>query len=340
MTAGLVSVIIPSYNGEEFLEAALKSVQWQTYQYWECILVDDGSTDDTALVFASFAKTDSRFRYHRKENAGPAAARNTGIEFAQGEFIQFLDDDDILLEERLERCLHEFRLHPEAEIVNSEYVCYSNSEGFYRSLPSRIPDGDTFIAFLCDQNRTFATPVHSFLFKKEIIESNKFDTSLGSHAEDVECWVRIAESGARFQSFDDVQVIYRFTRDSLTQDEAKLLATKVTVLNRYVNHPKVILHHDHFRDAMNYFQEHYAIGCFMKRDFRNGLKAMREQFPDSSWKGRIKMIGWFVSMIFVSRRTVEATRAWIVSHTPFKWGGWKYYRRWTPPESVRRLMLS
>lgn len=339
MNEGLVSIIIPCYNGEEFLGAGLKSLKWQTYKNWECILVDDGSTDGSATVFNSFAEADSRFRYHRKENGGLAAARNTGIMLAQGEFIQFLDDDDVLLEERLEHCVEQFRLHPEADIVYSDYVCYKEGESFYRSIPARIPEGDTFVAFLCDQNRLFAVPVHSFCFKKGIIENNLFDASLGSHAEDVECWTRIAEKGARFQYLDEVNVIYRFTRDSLTQDEAKLLQAKVNVLKRYADHPKVKQYRKRYREAMNYFQEHYVMGCFMRKDFRNGMKALRAQWSNSGWNGRIKMLGWFVLMIVFSKQNVTKARAWIIHYTPFKWGGWKHHREWVPPESVRKLIF-
>ena len=74
----LISIIIPCYNGEAFLSQALESVLWQTEENWECILVDDGSTDHSAEIFCSYQKRDKRFTYLSQENKGPAVARNAG----------------------------------------------------------------------------------------------------------------------------------------------------------------------------------------------------------------------------------------------------------------------
>lgn len=340
MSEGLVSVIVPCYNGRQFLAQALRSVLWQTYTNWECLLVDDGSTDGSAGIFRDIAGNDERFRYHRQENSGLSAARNKGLDLARGEFIQFLDDDDIILDNRLERCLEAFHLHPEAGVIYTDYVCYQRGLGFYRTLPGRIPEGDIFLTFLLEQNKSFATIVHSFLFRAEIIRSQRFDTSLRSHAEDVECWIRIAESGARFEYVDEVLAIYRYTTDSLGSDESALLQARVAVLHRYAAHPKVRAHEAWYRQAVNYFNEHHIIGYFKKKDFREGVALMRIQWRDSAGNGKIKMLGWLLLMLFFSKDSVINMRAWIVGNTPFAWGGWQKLQRWTPPESVRKHMFA
>lgn len=96
----LVSVIIPTFNCPQFLKAAVESVLAQTYVHLEVVVVDDGSTDDTAEVVRQF---ESRVRYIYQDNAGTASARNTGIHNASGEIIAFLDHDDLWLPEKLER---------------------------------------------------------------------------------------------------------------------------------------------------------------------------------------------------------------------------------------------
>lgn len=91
-----VSVIIPVYNAEQYLQETLDSVALQTYPELEVILVDDGSTDDSGEICKAQVKRDSRFHYYRTENGGPSAARNAGLSYATGYYIGFCDGDDLL----------------------------------------------------------------------------------------------------------------------------------------------------------------------------------------------------------------------------------------------------
>ena len=93
----LVSIIMPVYNADAYLAEAIDSVLAQTYQNWELIMVDDGSRDKSGEICDEYACRDVRIRVIHQENQGASAARNTGIEMARGEWIQFFDDDDILL---------------------------------------------------------------------------------------------------------------------------------------------------------------------------------------------------------------------------------------------------
>ena len=90
----LISVIVPCYNQAQYLDECLQSVLDQTYQNWECIIVNDGSPDNTEEIALQWTAKDPRFTYLKKENGGLSSARNAGIEVAQGEWIQFLDCDD------------------------------------------------------------------------------------------------------------------------------------------------------------------------------------------------------------------------------------------------------
>ena len=110
MSRALVSSIIPVYNGEAYLREAVESILAQSYRPLEIIIVDDGSTDATALVARSFGDP---VRWVHQENAGPAAARNRGIGEARGRFIAFLDADDLWLPERLVRQVAELEADPD-----------------------------------------------------------------------------------------------------------------------------------------------------------------------------------------------------------------------------------
>ena len=101
----LVSIIVPCYNQAQYLPEALQSVLDQTYSDWECIIVNDGSPDDTDIVAKEWLIKDIRFKYIYKENGGLSSARNAGIEIAIGDFIQFLDADDILDFEKFEKSM-------------------------------------------------------------------------------------------------------------------------------------------------------------------------------------------------------------------------------------------
>lgn len=92
----LVSIITPSYNSAKFIAETIQSVQNQTYSNWEMIIVDDGSSDETENVVLSIIENDNRIQFHKlSQNSGPAVARNTGIEKASGDYMTFIDADDI-----------------------------------------------------------------------------------------------------------------------------------------------------------------------------------------------------------------------------------------------------
>lgn len=107
-----VSVIMPAYNAEAYLEESVKSLRNQTFQDWELLLVDDCSKDDTAKLAKEIAKGDSRIKFIQKErNSGSADTRNKGIEMAKGEFISFLDADDLWENDFLEKMISHMEKH-------------------------------------------------------------------------------------------------------------------------------------------------------------------------------------------------------------------------------------
>jgi glycosyltransferase involved in cell wall biosynthesis len=112
-SAPLASIVIPVFNGERFLAAAIESALGQTYRPFEVIVVDDGSTDRSAAVARSFAEV----RVIEQQHAGPGAARNRGVAAARGELLAFLDADDLLPTDKLEVQISYLREHPEVGCV-------------------------------------------------------------------------------------------------------------------------------------------------------------------------------------------------------------------------------
>lgn len=110
----LVSVVVPAFNAGRYLPEAIDSVRAQTVTTWDLIVVDDGSTDDTAAVVQPYL---SEIRYQRQENAGSGAARNLGVEATDGEFLAFLDADDRFLPHKLEQQLAAFSADTDLDMV-------------------------------------------------------------------------------------------------------------------------------------------------------------------------------------------------------------------------------
>lgn len=121
----LVSVIIPVYNGDRYLAEAIKSVLAQTYQPIEIIVIDDGSTDLTAEIAQSF---NSAVRYYFQPNSGSSSARNHGIELALGQFIAFLDADDLWVEDKISLQITAFKSNPEFDIVCGQVKQFHSPE--------------------------------------------------------------------------------------------------------------------------------------------------------------------------------------------------------------------
>lgn len=113
----LVSVVIPTYNFGHLLPYALDSLLAQTYTNWECIIIDDGSKDNTEHVVAQYLQQDARFKYIKQTNSGPGQARNRGINEASGEYLQFLDADDLLGPDKLAFQVAALAQYPHTDIV-------------------------------------------------------------------------------------------------------------------------------------------------------------------------------------------------------------------------------
>jgi teichuronic acid biosynthesis glycosyltransferase TuaG len=144
-----VSVITPAYNAERFLEENLRSMQAQTFESWEQVLVDDGSSDRTVEIIEAFAASDPRFRLVRHdENRGVAAARNTGLNVARGRYVAFVDADDYLLPRKFERQIAFMREHGYA-FTYHYYCCIDESGKLLNPRPVWMPESTDYRQYLC-----------------------------------------------------------------------------------------------------------------------------------------------------------------------------------------------
>jgi len=175
----LISVIIPCYNQAQYLDECLQSVLDQTYQNWECIIVNDGSPDHTEEVAKKWLEKDPRFRYIDKENGGLSSARNAGIAIAEGEWILPLDADDRIGNLYLELASLEF---------NKDYsIIYSEAE-FFEGKKGRWNLCEFSVNEMAKQNCIFC----SAFFRKSSWEKVRgYDINLIYGLEDWEFWISI-----------------------------------------------------------------------------------------------------------------------------------------------------
>lgn len=241
MSALLVSVVVPTYNYAHFLPAALDSVLAQTYRDWECIIVDDGSTDDTPAVADAYARRDSRFRYIHQANRGLAGARNSGVRDARGEAIQFLDADDRLLPPKLKRHTAYLDSHPECDIVYGD-VWFFRSETpdvltpslhgkLTRSILRRVHGNAEAFRVLQHYN---IMPVPAAIIRRRVFERAIFDEEANA-VEDYGFWIRCAALGFSFDFCepDEPVAAVRSHGASMSRDFVRMLRGLITVAHAY-----------------------------------------------------------------------------------------------------------
>lgn len=229
MTSPLLSVIIPTYNHARFLPQAVKSVFDQTYQNFEIIVVDDGSTDNTRETAQNYSK-DCRFRYIYQENRGLAASRNTGLRTVQGEYVAFLDADDVFLPRKLEIQLDWFETHPSCGMVFSGFY-FMNDQG--ELIRAHEPWLDVPTLEVKDLLFGNPTSVHAVLVKKQWLDRvGGFDETL-RRIEDWDIWLRVVHAGCKVEWVKEIVCGYRLSPGQMTKDATAQKHVSKRVMDKF-----------------------------------------------------------------------------------------------------------
>ncbi|HEY5464299.1 MAG TPA: glycosyltransferase family A protein [Hanamia sp.] len=208
-----ISVIIPCYNQAHFLNESVGSVLAQTYTNWECIIVNDGSTDNTESVALAFTEKDSRIKYIEKENGGLSSARNKGLDEAAGDYIQFLDSDDMITSDKFETSLNNGN---DADVIISGFKMFSK-DNLDIPLPFKLSEKDfNFNSILLGWDVQFVFPPHSGIFKSYLFENLRFNETLGAR-EDWLMWLEIYRKNIKTVFIDEPLALYRSSSDSMSQ---------------------------------------------------------------------------------------------------------------------------
>lgn len=211
------SVIIPTYNRAKYLPEAIDSVLNQTCQDFEIIVVDDGSTDETAEVVKSYIKSTIEIKYIQQENQGPGAARNSGIREAKGKYIAFIDSDEVWKPEKLEKQIKFLEKNPDYEMVYTDVYEFNNGAITKKSVLVTNDRGKMSGMIIGRLIIGCFISLSTVTLRREVIDAvGVFNTDL-MIAEDWDLWLRVA-SKYKIWFIDEVLVGHRIHPHNLTSN--------------------------------------------------------------------------------------------------------------------------
>jgi len=214
-----IAVIVPCYNQGCFLDECINSLLKQDYTNWECILVNDGSTDNTEDKALEWQKKDSRIKYIKKANGGLSSARNFGLKNITGDYIQFLDCDDFLSPEKFSKSVKAIE-NNNTPIVISNFVHYDNrSKKIVPAYCNLNASYFNFTSILMDWDKSFTIPIHCALFPKSEIQNILFNEELKAK-EDWFFWLQTYKNNPATIFIDEPLAIYRLSSSSMTKNLA------------------------------------------------------------------------------------------------------------------------
>ena len=231
MEKGLVSVITPTYNCAKFIGETIESVQAQTYQQWEMIIVDDCSTDNTKEIVDKYIKEDGRIKYFCLENnSGAAVARTKAMELANGEYMAFLDSDDIWSEEKLKKQLAFMKKHDVAFSCTAYEQIDENGKSLNKIIKT-VPKAD--------YNRVLLDcPVGNSTVMYNVEKMGKFEVPNIRKRNDDALWLQMLKKEAYIWGMPEVLMKYRIRKNSISSNKLKVVKYH-WILYREIEHLSV-----------------------------------------------------------------------------------------------------
>jgi teichuronic acid biosynthesis glycosyltransferase TuaG len=258
----LISIITPVFNSQSFLKETIKSVINQTYENWELLLIDDGSTDNSFVICKNFATADKRIKVYSKANGGQGSARNYGIRKAKGEWIALLDADDIWSPEKLNKQIECQESEKGVDLIYSSGYIFTDSvvnKQAYLKWKTGKSHGISFAKELFIQSRIINSSV---IVRTELFKRFQFDENpIIKGTEDWDLWLRLALDGAAFFGIGEKLIYYREHNEGIHLDKVKMYLGKEQLYLKYLNHPnipKLLVKRQMryvFRELMNHLHE-------------------------------------------------------------------------------------
>lgn len=231
----LISIIIPTYNRAHLIGETLDSILAQTYTNWECIIVDDGSMDNTKSLIDKYVGADSRFSYYYRPETlskGASSCRNYGFELSRGEYINWFDSDDLMLKNNLEVKVNYFQNNPEFDFLYSGFSYFNNSEIFFDKLS--VFKSENILDDLVSNKVKINTL--SIIWKKNFLLGRDLFNEKIFKGEELEFYIRM---------FSEGEIKYGMLSESLCL--VRLHDDSNRILNSYSDYNKIVV--DSFYEA-------------------------------------------------------------------------------------------
>lgn len=258
MKETFVSIIVPCYNQAHFLNEALQSVLEQTYLDWECIIVNDGSSDNSEEIAINWTEKDTRFKYFHKENGGLANARNFGIQRAKHNIILPLDSDDKINKNLILEVINEFN-NSQADIVHYDVEFFGEKKGVY-PLPNysykKLLLRNTFIA---------CTPFR----KDNCLKIGGYDEKLKSF-EDWDLWIRMLNENSKVVKINKTLYYYRKHKEGSLSNKFSETPKLYFSLYDYIYTKNKTIYDAHFKNPILAYQENESLLAF-NRKIKNSM---------------------------------------------------------------------
>ena len=237
-----VSVVVPCYNQGRFLAEALDSVRAQTHAHWECLIVNDGSTDDTGSVVRRYAAQDARFRYVEQENRGLPAARNRGLRETSGDYIQFLDSDDVIGPAKFERQLALLGSRDRPALAFCDHL-YGAEDDIHRTIEQhrfyepRFRMARPIEDIAARWETELSIPIHCFLFDSRLFREHgiSFNERLPNH-EDWDCWMRVFALDPAVLCVPQALAISRYHPRSMSRNVKRMRRGFLAAIDTQLSH--------------------------------------------------------------------------------------------------------
>ena len=227
----LISVVIPAYNAGQFLDETLESVLSQTYENWECIIVNDGSTDNTESVAKKWCEKDSRFRLTNKENGGLSSARNWGIKESKAEYIAFLDADDILTPDSLEVRINVL-IEQNVDLVATKLQHFTDKLPKVSKNNAR-QDVLYYAKEGLTQLMAFNKVTPSTVLCKKSVMDEVGGFTWHKKAEDLHCWLKVLFAGYKIYRIDETLLLYRLVENSMSSTDRNCSKEVFEIIYRF-----------------------------------------------------------------------------------------------------------
>ncbi len=315
----VVSVIVPAHNYARYLAEAIASVQAQTFKSWECLVVDDGSSDDTPGILARLAAEDDRIRAFRQEQRGPASARNHALLHGRGRYVQFLDADDLLHPAKLETHVRALDAMGDVGIVHGPTRYFENeAPGVLRSAfrGSEVPrppplsgQGREVLQHLLVAN---SMTIEAALVRRSVFDVGGLFNERLRRMEDWEFWLRCAIAGWRFAFVPSPEpvALIRLHAASASHDETAMLLAEIPIRSDLRRSLPTAADRDVNRRRLDEVRATVGIRLGLQGDARGGLRYL---VPAAVSQRRPRWLAWVMVLLLMNvpggRRLFVALRS-------------------------------